>query len=49
MKILYIYYLMKSNQQKEYEIKYGKKSSASSVTDKPEIYEVIPNRLYNNP
>ena len=36
-------------QQKEYESKYGEKSSGSSVTDKPEIYELYPTKLYNNP
>lgn len=35
--------------QKEYEIKYGKKPEGSSITDVPEIYEIAPNLLYNNP
>ena len=35
--------------QKEYEIKYGKKSAGSSVTDEPEIYDIAPTKLYNNP
>ena len=36
-------------QQKEYEEIYGKKPDGSSVTDEPEIFNIGPSRLYNNP
>lgn len=35
--------------QKEYEQKYGKKSIGCSKTDEPEIYDIEPGILYNNP
>lgn len=35
--------------QKEYEINNQKKSSGSSVTDIPEIYEIAPTQKYNHP
>lgn len=35
--------------QKEYEQKYGKKSIGCSKTDEPEIYNIEPGILYNNP
>ena len=45
-----IRYLLFDEQQKqkEYEIKYGKKSLGSSVTDIPEIYQVGPTKLFDN-
>jgi len=35
--------------QKEYEEIYGKKPDGSSVTDEPDIFNINPSRLYNNP
>ena len=35
--------------QKEYEMKYGKKTLGSSITDIPEIYEIAPTKLFDNP
>lgn len=35
--------------QKEYEEIYGKKPLGSSVTDEPDIFNIGPSRLYNNP
>lgn len=35
--------------QKQYEIKNGKKPKGSSVTDTPEIYNIMSSKVYNNP
>ena len=46
-----IRYLLYDEQkkQKEYEEIYGKKPMGSSVTDEPDIFNIDPSRLYNNP
>jgi predicted GTPase len=46
--IRYLLFDQKEKQER-YELKHGKKESGSSVTDIPEVYNVEPTVLFNNP